>query len=149
MLCPTGSLQPCTTGRATECGTATAERAEMPTQSTSRPLSQPYGDIGACCTLRPMTSWAVCVMSRRTVVDLSAKGILRGRTLMYHLEQQYTTVLVIVAGPNCGLLARPSVRAPTATAMSVSSRVLPATRAATSTSRLSARTAATTTRTSQ
>ena len=36
--------------------------------------------------------------------------------------------------PMVSLLARPSVRAPTATAMSVSSRVLPATRAATSNS---------------
>ena len=39
-------------------------------------------------------------------VDLSAKGILRGRTLMYHLEQQYPTVLVFVAGPNCGQMGR-------------------------------------------
>jgi hypothetical protein len=38
--------------------------------------------------------------------DLSAKGILRGRTLMYHLEQQYPTVLVFVAGPNCGQMGQ-------------------------------------------
>jgi hypothetical protein len=47
------------------------------------------------------------------------------------------------------LPARLSVRAPTAAALSVSSRMLPETRAATSTSRLSAGPAATTTRTSQ
>ena len=47
------------------------------------------------------------------------------------------------------LPARLSVRAPTAAALSVLSRMLPATRAATSTSRLSAGPAATTTRTSQ
>jgi len=44
------------------------------------------------------------------------------------------------------LPARPSVRAPTAAAMSVPSKMLPATRAATSTSRLSAGPATTTTR---
>jgi hypothetical protein len=39
-------------------------------------------------------------------VNLSAKGILRGKTLMYHLEQQYPTVLVFVAGPNCGQMGQ-------------------------------------------
>jgi len=39
-------------------------------------------------------------------VDLSAKGTLRGGTLIYHLEQQYPTVLVFVAGPNCGQMGK-------------------------------------------
>ena len=39
-------------------------------------------------------------------MDLSAKGTLRGGTLIYHLEQQYPTVLVFVAGPNCGQMGR-------------------------------------------